>query len=85
MLAISGDSSSFQDQLKNVQQIKNAAAAFAAILADGSVITWGNARDGGDSNAVQAQLRNLYHNQTSADACAASVADESVVITGSAA
>ena len=32
-------------------------SAFAAILADGSVVTWGDADDGGDSSAVQDQLQ----------------------------
>lgn len=30
--------------------------AFAAIMADGRVVTWGNADSGGDSSAVQDQL-----------------------------
>ena len=37
-----GDSSSVQDQLQNVQHICGTHHAFAAILADGSVVTWGN-------------------------------------------
>ena len=45
-----------QDQLKNVQQIQASRAAFAAILCDGSVVTWGDAELGGDSTAVQDQL-----------------------------
>ena len=52
-----------QDQLKNVQQIQATKAflggAFAAILDDGSVVTWGDARHGGDSSAVQDQLKNV--------------------------
>ena len=36
------DSSAVQDQLRNVQQVQGTGAAFAAILADGSLITWGN-------------------------------------------
>ena len=53
-----GDSSSVQDQLKNVQLIQhNLRGAFAAILGDGSVITWGRADSGGDSSAVQDQLK----------------------------
>ena len=39
-----GDSSAVQDQLKNVQQIQASDSAFAAILGDGSVVTWGDAR-----------------------------------------
>ena len=44
-------------QLKDVQQIQASESAFAAILADGSVVTWGNAELGGDSTSVQDQLR----------------------------
>jgi len=35
-----GDSSQVQD-LKGVQQVQATESAFAAILADGSVVTWG--------------------------------------------
>ena len=35
--------------------------AFAAILGDGSVVTWGHSGSGGDSSAVQGQLRNVQH------------------------
>ena len=31
--------------------------AFAAVLADGSAVTWGDSDYGGDSNAAQYQLR----------------------------
>ena len=34
-------------------------AAFAAILANGSVVTWGGPEGGGDSRAVQDRLRNV--------------------------
>ena len=54
-----GDSSEVQDQLRNVKQIQATWGAFAAILADGSVVTWGNPLYGGDSSAVQDQLRNV--------------------------
>ena len=33
--------------------------AFAAIMADGSVVAWGLAQYGGDSSEVQNQLTNL--------------------------
>ena len=36
-----GDSSEVQDQLKGVQQVQATQCAFAALLADGSVVTWG--------------------------------------------
>ena len=36
------DSRAVQEQLKNVQQIQASQKAFAAILRDGSVVTWGS-------------------------------------------
>ena len=42
-----GDSSAVQHQLKDVQQVQATVDAFAAILGDGSVVTWGDARYGG--------------------------------------
>jgi len=42
-----------------VQQIHATTAAFAAILEDGSVVTWGREDRGGDSSAVGDQLRFL--------------------------
>ena len=41
-----GDSSAVQDQLKGVQQIQATNGAFAAILEDGSVVTWGDTQTG---------------------------------------
>ena len=50
-----------QDQLRNVQQVHGTsgayAAAFDAILADGSVVTWGH--PGSDSSAMQDKLTEL--------------------------
>ena len=46
-----------QNQLNNVQQVQATASAFAAVLVDGSVVTWGNAEVGADSSAVQTQLK----------------------------
>ena len=37
-----GDSSGVQSQLKNVKNICGAGHAFAATLADGSVVSWGS-------------------------------------------
>ena len=51
-----GDSSEVQDQLKGVQQLQAADQAFAAILADGSVVTWGDPVRGGDTSEVQDQF-----------------------------
>ena len=44
--------------------------AFAAILTDGSVVTWGSARHGGDSSAVKDQPKNVQQIQASAGAFA---------------
>ena len=40
-------------------QIQASGEAFAAILADGSIVTWGHAETGGDSSAVREQLRGV--------------------------
>ena len=48
-----------QDQLKNVQQIPASGGTFAAILGDGTVVTWGDHGHGGDSTAAQNRLRNV--------------------------
>ena len=77
-----GDSSGVQDQLKNVEQIQGTESAFAAILADGSVVTWGNADCGGDSFDVQDQLKNVEQIQGTRNAFAAILADRSVVMWG---
>jgi len=41
-----------------VQQVQATDGAFAAILEDGSVLTWGHAYHGGDSSTAQHQLKN---------------------------
>ena len=71
-----------QDQLKNVQQIQASKKAFAAILGDGSVVTWGNHRHGGDSSAAQDQLKNVQQLQAAEHAFAAILGDGSVVTWG---
>ena len=45
--------------------------SFAAILGDGSVVTWGSAVSGGDSSSVQDQLKNVQQIQASIGAFAA--------------
>ena len=61
-----GEATLFQSGVKNgdiltlqVQQMSLAATAdsFAAILGDGSVVTWGGSRAGGDSTSVKDQLK----------------------------
>ena len=66
-----------------MQQIQATERAFAAILADGSVVTWGLAEYGGDSSAVRDQLRGVQQIQaTGFGAFAAILADGSVVTWG---
>ena len=65
-------------------QVQASFGAFAAILDDGSVVTWGNADFGADSSAVQPQLKNVQQIQTSGYAFAAIRVDESVVTWGNA-
>ena len=60
-----------QHKLKHVQKLKATLRAFAAILSDGSVVTWGSARHGGDSSTVQEQLTSVQDIQASAGAFAA--------------
>ena len=74
-----GDSSEVQDQLKGVRQLPATPHAFAAILADGSVVTWGHPDFGGDSSEVQYQLKGVQQVQATETAFAAILADGSVV------
>ncbi|CAE7435911.1 HERC2 [Symbiodinium sp. KB8] len=76
--------SAVRDQLKTVQQIQASADAFAAILHDGSVVTWGDVDFGGDSSAVQDQLKNVQRIQAAQNAFAAILGDGSVVTWGEA-
>ena len=69
-----------RDRLRNVEQIQATVYAFAAILADGSVVTWGDAGNGGDSSAVRDQLRNVEQIQATSLAFAAILGDGSVVL-----
>ena len=77
-----GDCSEVRDQLKGVQQIEATHYAFAAILEDGSVVTWGHAQHGGDSSAVQDQLEGVQKIQATDRAFAAILADGCVVTWG---
>eukprot|EP00439_Symbiodinium_sp_Y106_P015313 s157_g2.t1 len=65
-------------------QIQASGGAFAALLDDGSLVTWGDAQTGGDSSAVQDQLKNLQQIQSSGRAFAAILDDGSVVTWGAA-
>lgn len=65
-----------------MKQIQATSLAFAAILADESVVTWGDPGIGGDSSQVQGQLRNVQQIQATSLAFAAMIADGSVVTWG---
>ncbi|CAE7938092.1 gyaR, partial [Symbiodinium sp. KB8] len=65
-------------------QNRGSQKAFAAILGDGSVVTWGPADYGGDSSAVQDHLRGVQQIQASTRAFAAIRSDGSVVTWGDA-
>ena len=71
-----------QTQLTKVQAISSTRLAFAAIKADGSVVTWGRKGDGGDSSAVQQQLTAVSSISSTHHAFAAITADGSVVTWG---
>ena len=84
-----GDSSEVQDQLKGVQQVQGTrvlsdleAGAFAAILADGSVVTWDDEYLGANSWEVQDQLKGVQQVQATDRAFAAILSDGSVVTWG---
>ena len=58
-------------------QASAADSAFAAILCNGSVVTWGNAADGGDSSDVQDQLKHVQQIEASRCTFAAVLCDGS--------
>ena len=47
--------SEVQDQLKEVREIRSNKGSFVAILADGSVVSWGHKGHGADSSEVRDQ------------------------------
>ena len=54
-----GDSSMIQEKLVGVKQIQATSSAFAAILADGCVVSWGSPHCGGNCSQVQHLLQNV--------------------------
>jgi hypothetical protein len=83
-----GDSSLVQAELKDqvVQHIYSTSKAFAAVLASGRVVTWGDAGSGGDSSSVQAELKDqvVQHIYSTDNAFAAVLASGRVVTWGDA-
>ena len=60
---------------------KSTGHAFAAVLGDAAVVTWGCHLCGGDSGAVQAQLKNVQHVQASAGGAFAAILGDGSVVT----
>ena len=63
-------------------RFKQLRRAFAAILADVSLVTWGDPDDGGDSFKIQDQLKGVQQVQATSGAFAAILADGLVVTWG---
>ena len=76
------DSSDVRALFHGVQQVQATNEALAAILADGSVVAWGEPDFGGDSSEVEDQLKCVQQVQANYYAFAAILADESVVTWG---
>lgn len=68
--------------LRNVPQIHATRLAFAALLADRSVVTGGISKYGGDSSKVQDQLQNVQHILATERNFAAILADQTLVMWG---
>ena len=62
-----------------MQQIQAGNNAFAALLGDGSAVTWGLCMDAGDSSSVANKLKNVKQIQAAYAAFAAILGDGSVV------
>ena len=67
-----------QERLRHVQQIQASTNGFAAICADGSVVTWGAS----DSNPVQERLKHVHQIQANLHSFAAILEGGSVVCWG---
>ncbi|CAE7595340.1 Sardh [Symbiodinium natans] len=65
-----------------VREVMATKEAFAALLADGSVVTWGAEDAGGDSSTVQDRLKHVQHIAATRATFAAILADGSVVTLG---
>ena len=72
-----------QEKLVGVRQIQATSSAFAAILADGCVVSWGSPHCGGNCSQVQHLLQNVTQVQATDQAFAAILADGHVVTWGS--
>ena len=76
------DISDVREDLWGVQHLQATSRAFAAVLSDGRVVTYGDADFGGDSSRVQSELSDVLQIQATNGAFAAILADGSVVSWG---
>ena len=77
-----GDSSSVSHQLYDVKEIQATTMAFAALRADGHIVTWGSPEFGGDSESAQGMLYDIQEIQSSRCAFAALREDGQVISWG---
>lgn len=75
------DGSHGSHRFKDVREVHATQRAFAAILGDGSVATWGNPHWGGDSTAVQAQLKNVQQLQGTGGGAFAAILSNKTLLT----
>ncbi|CAK9107148.1 Ubiquitin-like domain-containing protein [Durusdinium trenchii] len=78
-----GDCSHVRDQLKEVTSLSAIAGAFAALLENGEVVTWGDHIFGGDTSSLRSTLKEVREVQATAMAFAALRADGTVITWGS--
>ena len=76
------DISDVREDLWGVQHLQATSRAFAAVLSDGRVVTYGDADFGGDSSRVQSEPSDVLQIQATNGAFAAILADGSVVSWG---
>ena len=69
-------------ELRSVQEVYSNGSAFAALSADGSVVTWGDPLCGGDSEHISEQLKHVQQIYSTTSAFAALLQDQSVVTWG---
>ena len=81
LLAVRALQSNFNSGVCSRSRVRTA-RAFAAVLKDGSVITWGDHSHGGDSSRVQDQLVSVQQVHATDGAFLAILADGSVVTWG---
>jgi len=69
-------------KLSGVRELIASAFSFAALMGDGSVVTWGLTQTGGDSSSVQAQLKGVQQIVSTGFAFAALTGDGCVLSWG---